>query len=745
MKRIFLTLAALCSMNCLMASEYLYINNFEISRDKLGSSITVPVRAHFDYLVSGFQIDLTLPNGLTFTGASMGSDSYISYLDEAGISQTANAGISSNISMQRILGFSTFTTIGYWDPNGSGNYESYGTIKWEPGDYAEMCLLTFDVAAGFTGGEIIVKTIPNCSSDARGNTCHPGQENYRYCQVTVEPMIQDLTGTIFIGDLTEMGLIEIKYDGPEDVDLSAFLNGSQVLISNGYVRLPAYGDYEIIVQAHADGYQDLFYAKYVSWALPETEKPTITVYQDSSMPNQYIVQATGLGTVILYIDGVEVSNPFVIEQGNEDVTYIATATAQESGCLISETATCEVFVPKLTGYDPDNYFTVADVTAFHRDTVVLAVSMTNATAITAFQTDIYLPSGFVALKDGYGDYMVELSSRKSRDHVIMASDASDGAITVICYSTGLKTFKGNEGELFYITVKVPADASGDYPLLLKNSFMTTNEYEELDVRETSGTIHVLAFITGDVNDSGTITVTDVVTIARYILDQHPTPFVIEAADINGDGIITVTDLVLIARMVMTAGYNAPLHSLPLTHDSLSAGSLSIEAGQTRTVSIELNNASRYTAMQLDLHLPGGLTASNFRLTGRAGKHQLDASILDDGTTTRVLCYSPALAAIDGTEDALLTFDVTATAPVEDNIVVDGIEMVTTGYQTARLEPLAIGVNATTSTIETAAARGISRIDYYNVAGQHLSQPCQGVNIVVTTYSDGSRSTVKVNR
>lgn len=744
MKRIFLTLAALCSMYCLTATEYLYIDNFEISRDKLGSSITVPVKAHFDYLVSGFQIDLTLPNGLTFTGASMGSDSYISYLDEAGISQTENAGISGNISMQRILGFSTFTTIGYWDPNGSGNYESYGTIKWEPGDYNEMCLITFDVAANFTGGEIIVKTTPACSSDARGNTCHPGQENYRYCQVTVEPAERDLTGNIIIGDLTESGLIAVRYDGPEQVELSVFVNGVQVPVIDGCVQLD-YGDSEVIAMAHAEGYHDLCHVKVFSWYPQPTENPVISVYQHPTMPHQYVVQATGRGTVLLYVNDDEVSNPHVIERGDSDVTYYATATAQEPWHDISETVFCEFVVPRLISYDPDNYFTLPDMTAFHRDTIVIPVSMTNPTAITAFQTDIYLPNGFVALKDGYGDYMVDLSSRKSRDHVIMASDASDGAITVICYSTGLKTFKGNEGELFYITVKVPADASGDYPLLLKNSFMTTSEYEELDVRETSGTIHVLAFIAGDVNDSGTITVTDVVTVARYILDQHPTPFVVEAADINGDGIITVTDLVLIARMVMTAGYNAPLHSLPLTHDSLSAGSLSIEAGQTRTVSIELNNASRYTAMQLDLHLPGGLTASNFRLTGRAGKHQLDASILDDGTTTRVLCYSPALAAIDGTEGVLLTFDVTATAPVEDNIVVDGIEMVTTGYQTARLEPLAIGVNATTSTIETAVARGISRIDYYNVAGQHLSQPCQGVNIVVTTYSDGSRSTVKVNQ
>ena len=660
----------------------------------------------------------------------------LKYYDSVGNYNTKTATLANSQDYSNILILADSQgTKEYWDPDGDGSFEELGFLSWHPGEYDNMLLFTFDVAPDFNEGDITIEYNIAC-----------GGANIRWYSTShisvSETESIDLTGEILIGQVDDNGQVNITYTGPEAVTLTAWVNGNQVPIIDGQIQLPAYGEHEITIEASAPGYYILTYTCCRIWSAPEkTADPQISLVQSS--PNHYYIQATGNGEVCLYVNGVLVSNPYEITATDQDVTYVATATAQETGKLISNTVTCEFLIPK--AYDTDNYFTMTDMTALHRDTIVVPVSLTNATSITAFQADIYLPPGFQVVKDEYGDYMVELSSRKGRDHIIMASDAADGAITVISYSSSLKNYKGNEGELFYITVKVPDNAKGDYNMMLKNAILTTSDYEELNAYDTNCTIHVLAYISGDVNDSGTITVTDVVTVARYILDQHPTPFIVEAADINGDGIITVTDLVLIARMVMTAGYNALLHTLPLTDDSLSANDLFIDAGQTRTMSIELNNESRYTALQLDLQLPDGLTASNFRLTGRASRHQLDTSILDDGSTTRVLCYSPVLGAIDGTEGALLTFDVTATVPVDGEIVVDGIETVTTGYQTAHLAPLTIGVNSTTASIETSAARAITSIDYYNIAGQHLSQPCKGVNIIVTTYSDGSRTTAKVNR
>ena len=49
----------------------------------------------------------------------------------------------------------------------------------------------------------------------------------------------------------------------------------------------------------------------------------------------------------------------------------------------------------------------------------------------------------------------------------------------------------------------------------------------------------------------------------------------------------------------------------------------------------------------------------------------------------------------------------------------------------------------TSVEELDAARTVSSVVYYNLAGQQSAQPVSGVNIVVTTYSDGSTTTAKV--
>ena len=112
--------------------------------------------------------------------------------------------------------------------------------------------------------------------------------------------------------------------------------------------------------------------------------------------------------------------------------------------------------------------------------------------------------------------MVELSSRKGRDHVIMTNDAPDGSVRVLSYSPTLKKFIGNDGELFYITVKVPDNGDGiiTYPIWLRKTLLTTTDEEEVGALETLGNIQVYFYILGDVDHNGTITIADIVLTAK---------------------------------------------------------------------------------------------------------------------------------------------------------------------------------------------------------------------------------------
>lgn len=175
---------------------------------------------------------------------------------------------------------------------------------------------------------------------------------------------------------------------------------------------------------------------------------------------------------------------------------------------------------------------------------------------------------------------------------------------------------------------------------------------------------------------------------------------------------------------------------------MSGESIFLQPGETRKVSIALDNEMDYAAFQLDLNLPDGLTVNNFELTSRAGSHAFDVEAIGNGKT-RILCYSPTIEAIAGNSGALLSFDVIALAPIAGDITVDGIEMVTTTCQAVLLDAFNIGVNTQTAVNELTTGKTIARVDYYNVAGQRVDRPESGVTLVVTTYTDGTRTTTKL--
>lgn len=394
--------------------------------------------------------------------------------------------------------------------------------------------------------------------------------------------------------------------------------------------------------------------------------------------------------------------------------------------------------------DYDNYWSVGDTACYQGDTIVIPIAMTNRDNIISFQTDIFLPDGLEMLQEE-GEYLVEPSDRMTRNHSIISSDISSGAIRVMCYSSNYKPFEGNSGDdLFYITVKVANKAEGDYTIALRNTLFTNNDFEEKTGPDVFANVNVKAYMMGDTNNSGTVTVTDVVVTSQYVLEQNPQPFVFLAADVNEDGNITVTDVSRIAWMVLNPTQNAPRRAPVLWNngDHMSADGITHAVGETRTVNIALDNVMDYSAFQIDMTLPEGLTASNFRLTDRADGHAFDVNTLANGNI-RALCYSPTLTAIHGHKGAVLTFDVMATSAVEGSIKIDGIELVTTDCQTVKLDAFAIGVNNSTAVKELSASKTIAKVEYFNIAGQRLERPENGVTLIVTTYTDGTCTTQKI--
>ena len=224
------------------------------------------------------------------------------------------------------------------------------------------------------------------------------------------------------------------------------------------------------------------------------------------------------------------------------------------------------------------------------------------------------------------------------------------------------------------------------------------------------------------------------------MNYNPEPFVFEAADMNSDGKITITDAVKIANLILDQDYEEEPTNLRAMAPNVARDRMSGEI-KHNTVIINLENTVEYTALQMDLTLPIGMTASQFALTNRAS--DLGLIVKDRGNgKVRVLAYTPDLKAIKGNDGAVLTFNVAGTM---GDIIVDHIETVNLDGKAVRLGAFAIPVNNPTALNETTAVEAISSVEYFNLAGQQMIEPATGVTLVVTTYSDGTRTTSKVIR
>ena len=777
MKKFLMTLMALFVVSAAMADSYLYIEPISVTQDQLAEGhVTVPVKAHFEGRVSGFQLDMTYPQGITAAGFENGPGMTIPYMNSAGLDKTQEISLYSNEAMTRIV--AATMTYGYWYP-ADGTIQNYGVIKWEPGDYEEMFYLTLNVAPDFEGGDLIIESTVGAGEDARGGTVtdlgQSGQVYTTMCPIEVIPapieatpmpeimyycdedfctieaigegevhlyiddvevenpyMISRLYGQdqTFIAAATaqiegwlisEVTMMEVTVPGrakrpvPAPV-LTYTIEDDRVIVniewpeSDGNRKLYIDGwKYDASVTTHEfyrlDDDQEISIVAYVlegeTYAASEVLDYMLTVpalvqlyapiptiectYNDDAA----IITAAGEGEIHLYIDGQEVENPCVLPRGDVEYQVEVTAIARIDGMIDGSYSMTLIVPAKEVVPDPVPGFslTMADGKILHGQTIVIPVSMTNSEAVTAFQTDLCLPEGF-ELQDAV------LSDRKA-DHQLLTSNRADGSVRLLCYSPTLYTFEGNEGELLYITVKTPDNASGDYTLELKKNLLTlAGTYDEVRCDDTDATLTVMAYILGDVNGDGVVTVTDVVLTVQRVLDLNPDPFIFDAADVNRDGDITVTDVVLIARMVLYPELVDMMRAPALGEitDAMSGNAIDIMPGETRTVTIALDNDIDYTAFQLDVQLPDGMSASNFSLTDRAGSHTLNTNMMADGSQ-RVMCYSPMLTSISGNEGALLTFEVTAAGSVSGDIMIDGIEMVSAACQTVNLDSFAIQVNA----------------------------------------------------
>ena len=306
----------------------------------------------------------------------------------------------------------------------------------------------------------------------------------------------------------------------------------------------------------------------------------------------------------------------------------------------------------------------------------LSVKMKNTLDVVGLQFDLYLPDGMTFVKDQDGEVEMTLSSGRTtarRTDLFKSVIRSDGSLRVLAASTMTYPFTGNDGEIIQIKVKVSDDMqNGDYPIIFRNVELSSTKAKERQSYVKS-TVSISSYKLGDVDNDGSVTVSDVVFTSSYILDGNPSPFNKAAADIDGDGEVTVSDVVQICTIILNEGkatVNATAKGMvAYGPSSFEIAPFIINTGSEQSVDVLLSNACPVLGYQMDIALPDGITLQGVSLEkGRANEDpstKCEFARLNNGKY-RILCFSMRGNAFNGNEGAVAHLTLMA-----DNKMTDG--------------------------------------------------------------------------
>ena len=260
MKKFLFSLLALMVILPATADRYLTIGDNDVIRIKPSSRDgvqNVMVQAHFDGRLNHWDMGLVLPQGMRLLYASPRNDMlYIPYDSVYGNPCYCSAQffcVENTMNILRDSLSATITVPGYWDPNHDNIYETYGLVKWEAGDYNQMCELFFYVNANFPDtASIKVYEHLMSTMDLRGFTI-PETAFEKTIHVYVGYMVGDVDGNevINVADITALtdyiltgvGLDEYQL-AAADVDGNGIVDISDISALTDMVILAGYNVFE---------------------------------------------------------------------------------------------------------------------------------------------------------------------------------------------------------------------------------------------------------------------------------------------------------------------------------------------------------------------------------------------------------------------------------------------------------------------------------------------------------------------
>lgn len=191
-------------------------------------------------------------------------------------------------------------------------------------------------------------------------------------------------------------------------------------------------------------------------------------------------------------------------------------------------------------------FYIEDFSFATTDTCTVNLLLDNEETYTAFQFDLYLPDGLTMVPGS-----ATLTDRQGSDHTLTVNEIADGVIRLMSYSLGINTFSGNSGALVTLDIAATNEFVGTATIVMRNVLFTTATGLEVPFGDEICAVTVTdKLLIGDVNDDGSVTITDVSVLISYLLSGEVTPFNAGNADVNTDGNVSITDVSALISLLL---------------------------------------------------------------------------------------------------------------------------------------------------------------------------------------------------
>ena len=202
-------------------------------------------------------------------------------------------------------------------------------------------------------------------------------------------------------------------------------------------------------------------------------------------------------------------------------------------------------------------------------------------------------------------------------------------------------------------------------------------------------------------------------------------------DINQSTVIEVGDLTAIVNNILDHNWEYGYAAVKSFNFSGSGENLTMSVAETQNgvqrFAVNLQNNEDYTAFQLDMVLPEGMTIVGTSLSERAGEsHKLYSRAQQDGSV-RLLASSITGESFSGNEGAVLYIDVKTNA----NFKGGNVELMNILFSDvyAQTRAFSVGAEGQATGIDLMATMQSLKQKVYDLSGRVMNGMMKGINII----------------